>query len=414
MIYILKKKTSEKLGFKIENLGACIQLSNTILEVNDEFLSYNTIRRFYGLVKSPKKTSKKTLDIISRYNGYHDYSHFTKSFKFENKWKLQNDLYEYMHDGNSKEIIQFVKKTLRYKDDHIGIIIQIIRELILLKKYEIITAVFELEELSFNKLTYDEISHIGNGIGLLLRTIVVEKSVIKKLIEIKNYQDLVLTMFVDYSHLNGYYFDHISVLKSTKTPPHLTAFKKCLSNLINYLNKKKLPKNEVSIKNDFHPILKSRIIAQKMLYNESSLLKSLNDYVKDEKSSFLPIDYFYEIIITAMITKCYFVMEWIIDQVEKNNTEKYIYHIRHLQHFYLMKSMYYASKNNKKRYINAKNQFSLETSSTSYKEFLRIFMIIGEYHFANEQDKNSFKNEYKILTKKLGYSLFDDSYLELV
>ena len=43
MIGILKKKTSEKLGFRIENLGACIQLSNTILEVNDEFLSYNTI-----------------------------------------------------------------------------------------------------------------------------------------------------------------------------------------------------------------------------------------------------------------------------------------------------------------------------------------------------------------------------------
>ena len=92
MIQILKKKTSEKVGFKIENLGNCVQLSNSILEVNDEFLSYNTIRRFYGLVKSPKKTSKKTLDIISRYNGYHNYSHFSKSFKFENKWKLQNDL----------------------------------------------------------------------------------------------------------------------------------------------------------------------------------------------------------------------------------------------------------------------------------------------------------------------------------
>ena len=133
-----------------------------------------------------------------------------------------------------------------------------------------------------------------------------------------------------------------------------------------------------------------------------------------EQLSLLPIEYFYELIITAMITKNYNAMEWIIEQVERNNTEKYIYHIRHLQHFYLMKSIYYASKNNKKLYLNAKNQFSLETSSTSYKEFLRIFMIIGEYHFANEQDKNSFKNEYKILTKKLGYSLFDDSYLELV
>ena len=265
MIQILKKKTSEKVGFKIENLGNCVQLSNTILEVNDEFLSYNTIRRFYGLVKSPKKTSKKTLDILSRYNGYHDYSHFSKSFKFENKWKLQNDLYEQMHDGNSNEIVLFVKKTLRYQNDHIGIIIQIIRELLILKKYEIITDIFELDELNFNKLTYDEITHIGNGIGLLLRSIAIEKSIIQKLISIKNYQDLVLTMFVDYSHLNGYYYDHIKALESIKTLPHLTAFKKCLSNLIHYLNKEKLPVNEVSIKNDFHPILKSRIMAQKML-----------------------------------------------------------------------------------------------------------------------------------------------------
>tara|TARA_B100001121_G_scaffold258457_1_gene237126 strand:- start:16 stop:1260 length:1245 start_codon:yes stop_codon:yes gene_type:complete len=414
VIQILKKKTSEKVGFKIENLGNCVQLSNTILEVNDEFLSYNTIRRFYGLVKSPKKTSKKTLDILARYNGYHDYSHFTKSFKFENKWKLQNDLYEQMHDGNSKEIVLFVKKTLRYQNDHIGIIIQIIRELLILKKYEIITDIFELKELNFNKLTYDEITHIGNGLGLLLRTIAIEKSIIQKLISIKNYQDLVLTMFVDYSHLNGYYYDHIKALESTKTLPHLTAFKKCLSNLIHYLNKEKLPVNEVSIKSDFHPILKSRIMAQKMLYDEPYLIKSLNNYVNTELLSLLPIEYFYELIITAMITKNYNAMEWIIEQVERNNTEKYIYHIRHLQHFYLMKSMFYASKNNKSLYLNAKNQFSLETASTSYKELLKVFVIMGEYHFAKEKDKILFRIEYKKLTKKLGYSLFDDSYLELV
>ena len=113
MVSILKKKTAEKANFKIKNLGDCIRLSNLILEINDEFISYNTLRRFYGIVKSPKKTSTKTLDILSRFNDYSDYGHFLKSFKFENKWKLQNDLYEYMHDGNSKEIIQFVKKTLK-------------------------------------------------------------------------------------------------------------------------------------------------------------------------------------------------------------------------------------------------------------------------------------------------------------
>ena len=54
--------------------------------------------------------------------------------------------------------------------------------------------------------------------------------------------------------------------------------------------------------------------------------------------------------------------------------------------------------------------------------WIRHAPVIGNYNRCygnnevdcNVSDKNSFKNEYKILTKKLGYSLFDDSYLELV
>ena len=35
--------------------------------------------------------------------------------KFESKWKLQNDLCEQMRDGNSKEMILFVKKAANTK-----------------------------------------------------------------------------------------------------------------------------------------------------------------------------------------------------------------------------------------------------------------------------------------------------------
>ena len=169
VISILKKKTAEKANFKIKNLGDCIRLSNLILEINDEFISYNTLRRFYGIVKSPKKTSTKTLDILSRFNDYNDYGHFLKSFKFENKWKQQNDLYEVMSHEKDKGILQLVQKSLKHKENHIGITIQILRELIITKKYNLLIQVFELEELAFDKLSYDEITHIGNGVGLLLR-----------------------------------------------------------------------------------------------------------------------------------------------------------------------------------------------------------------------------------------------------
>ena len=136
MIYILKKKTSEKVGFKIKDLSSCIQLSNIILENIDEFVSYNTLRRLYKIVKGTDLPSKKTLDILSRFNGYHNYQHFIKTYKFENKWKLQNDVYEIQNTNDLNLLINFLNKVLKSKENHVSIVIQILRELLLQKKYK--------------------------------------------------------------------------------------------------------------------------------------------------------------------------------------------------------------------------------------------------------------------------------------
>ena len=115
MLKILKKKTSEKVGFKIKDLSSCIQLSNIILENIDEFVSYNTLRRLYKIVKGTDLPSKKTLDILSRFNGYHNYQHFIKTYKFENKWKLQNDVYEIQNTNDLNLLINFLNKVLKSK-----------------------------------------------------------------------------------------------------------------------------------------------------------------------------------------------------------------------------------------------------------------------------------------------------------
>ena len=50
-----------------------------------------------------------------------------------------------------------------------------------------------------------------------------------------------------------------------------------------------------------------------------------------------------------MITKNSEVMEWIINKVEDNTEENYIFHIRHIQHYFIMKSLYFAIKKEKKK-----------------------------------------------------------------
>ena len=413
MLNILKKKTFERVGFKINNLGSAIQLSNIILEDKDEFISYNTIRRLYKIVKTNENPSKKTLDIISRFNGYNNYNHFIKTFKYENKWKLQNDIYEILNEMDLDLLIHFIRKNLRAKEDHVTIVIQVLRELFLQKRYHELYKTFEIEELKIENLTYDEVAHIGNGIGLLLRKIKLEDDVIKTLLNIKNYQDLVYTMFVDYANLNKYYISHIKIFKTIKSADYLIAFTESLENLHCYLNLKKTIHHDIRLNEYYHPILKSRIISQNILNKNKNIIQKLEQYYLQQNNPKLPIEYFYELIISAMISQNFEVMKWIIKKVEKNIEENYIYHIRHVQHYIIMKSYYFASIANKIQFKKNMKQFALEAASTSYKEMLKVFILVSQYQFAHGHDKIELKKEYKKLSKKLGYALFDENYLTL-
>ena len=413
MLNILKKKTFERVGFKINNLGSAMQLSNKILEENDEFISYNTIRRLYKIIKSNENPSKKTLDIISRFNGYNNYNHFIKTFKYENKWKLQNDIYEILNKMDLDLLIHFIRKNLRANEDHVAIVIQVLRELFLQKRYHELYKTLEIEELKIENLTYDEVAHIGNGIGLLLRKIKLEDDVIKTLLKIKNYQDLVYTMFVDYANLNKYYLSHIKIFKTIKSADYLIAFTESLENLHCYLNLKKTKHHDIRLKEDYHPILKSRIISQNILNKNKNIIQKLEQYYLQQNNPKLPIEYFYELIISAMISQNFEVMKWIIKKVEKNIEENYIYHIRHVQHYIIMKSFYFASIANRIQFKKNMKQFAVEAASTSYKEMLKVFILVSQYQFAQGHDKFELKKEYKKLSEKLGYALFDENYLIL-
>jgi len=413
MLNILKKKTFERLGFKINNLGSAIQLSNIILEEKDEFISYNTIRRLFKIVKTNENPSKKTLDIISRFNGYNNYNHFIKTFKYENKWKLQNDIYEILNKMDLDLLIHFIRKNLRAKEDHVTIVIQVLRELFLQKRYYELYKALEIEELKIENLTYDEVAHIGNGIGLLLRKIKLEDDVIKTLLKVKNYQDLVYTMFVDYANLNKYYLSHIKIFKTIKSADYLIAFTESLENLHCYLNLKKTIHHDIRLKENYHPILKSRIIAQNILNKNKNIIQKLEQYYLQQNNPKLPIEYFYELIMTAMISQNFEVIKWIIKKVEKNIEENYIYHIRHVQHYIIMKSFYFASVEDEIQFKKNMKQFAIEATSTSYKEMLKVFILVSQYQFANDHDKFELKKEYKKLSKKLGYTLFDENYLIL-
>ena len=46
----------------MNKLGDCITLSNYILEKHDQFISYNTLRRFFGVINNNTQPSSLTLE----------------------------------------------------------------------------------------------------------------------------------------------------------------------------------------------------------------------------------------------------------------------------------------------------------------------------------------------------------------
>ena len=69
----LRDITEVKIGFKIKSLKDSKRLSQIIAKENDIAISYNTIRRFFGVVKNVQ-ASNFTLDTLSRFNSFENYS----------------------------------------------------------------------------------------------------------------------------------------------------------------------------------------------------------------------------------------------------------------------------------------------------------------------------------------------------
>ncbi len=78
MLYIneLRLQIENRFGKKIVSKTDAVNLKNSILTHQKEYLSESTIRRFFNLVKTVE-TSLTTLDIFSRYVGFGSYAEFS-------------------------------------------------------------------------------------------------------------------------------------------------------------------------------------------------------------------------------------------------------------------------------------------------------------------------------------------------
>ena len=404
----LKEITEKKIGFKIKSLNDSKRLSEIIANEIDLEISYNTIRRFFGVVKNVK-ASNYTLDIVSKFNGFDNYTDFIVNYRLSNKWKQEFEITKIIHKNEDDKLLEYIENNLNQTRSFNLKIIQIVRELLLVGNFILISKIFELEKMHANNFNYDDKVIIGMSIGHVLHLIDIKNEKFKELILNENFQDLVITIFVDYGNLKTYYSKIIEIIHVNSSRKNILEFSKGILNLNIYLNKK-LNNSFYSLKTEeyFHPILKSRIFAQNLFLNDKNIIYKLTNYHKTyQLKGYLEIEYLFEIIFTSIITRKFEVMKWIIEKVKQEGDYKFFYKYEHYNNYLFMKLIYYVKTKNLTKAISLEQNFTLQGFSKSYEKMALLYYNIYKFH---SDKKIEYLQSYMKLAKKVNTNFFTKRY----
>ncbi len=409
MIDILKKEIENQYGSKILDRGDCEFIANHILEKFDINISYNTLRRFFGLVQNTNP-NMRTLNALSKYAGFKSYSHFIDTYHFKEERHFHQKVYHTIYRNKPSEIIRLVENAYETKEDFTQILILIVRELYYNKNYDLIDVLFNLKKLHYSNFSYTELLFIGNSIGLIFRK---QGNVPEKISNNLNFINFVFLTFVDYSSLNYYYLNWAKHIQKNTFTEEISIFISAIIEFGKFLNKKKF-KNlpyETIFSRKLNPILCSRLLSLYLLKNNKIDLEHiLNQYFRINSKRINKIDYSYELFINSILVKNEDLMFYLINNLKLEKLS----HYQRIQKntFNLMCLFYYKLIGNSIKEEYFFNNFSINLCQFSYQEFVALIFCIYKFHSTNNEDeKLEIIIEYNYLKNKFGYSLFTKEFI---
>lgn len=396
MIPYLKNKVISKFGQAILTLGDCKELSKVIFDETQELLNYNTLRRLFGLIK-PTTPQTYTLDVLSKYLGYTDYQDFVKTMPFDYNW------FQFFETFNTDDYN--VNQLLSQSPP--GIIGLFLRELFIMKRYPEALKVINHPTFKLYLEDYDTLMIIGGLVGAGIRAVPIDADFQSDFSKNPVFQDAILCIFVDYGALNGQYGSLVS--KALEYPGKNDSFFQGLLNLKHFLNLSDLPfsPKDMQITPSTHPILMSRIVSNKILWNSKNGL-NLSDGLA-EHAAFLKqhmgntIIAWHEIMMVALLLDDADLYRAIENHINTDDIQA-LYHFHHYHLYLLFKIAYQTALGNQNAASLQLVDFQEDKLRYSYLPLLRFFIHRNTYRLSSSsEEKKRALAQLQGLAKRLAH-----------
>jgi hypothetical protein len=404
MINRLKEEISFKLGNEIQNRGDCELLSNQILNETGEFVSYNTLRRFFTIDQKTVSPRVSTLDILARYVGYQSFGHFI-SVDPQHRFFQQNlEIAEIVHYDDTSLISTHYKRICKNQRQVIDFLIYLICDYIYRGKHQSLIEILDTLSVDSSRFSYDEKLYIGNRVGLSLRNSHFRLKAASPLFRNSILNEFVFEIFVDYSSLNGYYSKFIS----TKPVSHTQRiFKYSLKQFKAYLNNKTpLPIRKFisrAVNEDLHPILKGRLLSLELIVPHIQTAHILDAPVPNT------IDFWYEPMVASIITSDFRFFQVIDREISQHYSVRNYRSNHYFNVFFLTRTCYYYQTGQTDQARHNLSLINTDEMRLSYKEFLSFFYHLVAWKLNHDPIHRRYTNFF---AQRLNYPKFNQTFIE--
>ncbi|MCZ2478284.1 hypothetical protein G9H58_09420 [Aquirufa antheringensis] len=364
----LVKIIQDVYGIQVIDAYSCQKLSEELERKAKISISYNTLRRLFGIIKGPTNASRFTLDSLCKGMGYTDFTAFQQAVNqfekdFFNEMLILNRL------GNRKDdqiILGIVQQFQMKTWDEVYQFKSIIDLCLEVKNFDLLTQIFEIP---FDTKSEDVTWRLYVSFqSIYVQSCQNNEAVINYVAELLKTNELaqriLLQLFVEEDGLQGYYGKWL-LATSEDLVEDMPVFKNLmLCQLAFELRdipgaQRHLALSKQSFQEGMHPNLKGRIAAwDYILESKSETVFHFYKGLQDFSSKLSLLVFFYRLLEVYQqdISQFDLIEDFVVDDLlinfsfpEKHNLNK----------LYLLKARYFILKGNKVQARAAMNQINL-------------------------------------------------------
>ena len=414
----LEKKIESKFGRSIRSLSDLKDLKEDVFKFTNYSIGFNTLRRFYGFLPTTKP-SRNTLNYLSKYVGFENYSSFVNGYKLDKVWfnwdQINNIILK--KSLEEKDINWLIKK--RKSEYYYMYLTYLISSYIDRKKTKYLNTIFSHSPLF--EVDRKEFAKISNTISKKLKSFSNENlEWVANFLKYESFRNLMLYSYVDVDTLNAYYGYLLKKSLSLITKKDEILFTKLMLGFYNFVRDKSVDITIVSLEipENCHPILLGRYHSMKLILEPKNSNINFNQFLALSKNIDSKLELFQEYIPVLIILKEVDKIEQIFN-IYYNDLIDYEHwdHI-HIERYNLVALSLVHLKNNDFKLIpELFKYFNSESDFHVNDDYQKILYTISKFHYhlkldGEGKETSKVKREYLKLVQKTGFTFFTEKLLK--